>query len=372
MMNKNITPITTNLELNTEVTANKYCITCMHTCMITIASIWFLNLINIFKVDNDVINATFFFCAVIYLIGLTCSYFSDLSKAHIKYLIIFWASSMFTVINTFLTFHALLSIVIPILYSSMYTSRKLQCYTYVLTVFSIIISVFIGYHYGLCDINMVLLSGKPLSAYLGANNTFLLTEINDELFRTLTIFFILPRCIISGIVLLICNRISQVIRLNMTLAHQMEVLAETDVMTGIYNKSKYTEIIEKGFDDDEEIGILFWDLNNLKEANITMGHEYGDRLIITLAESIRAITSDTDKAYRVGGDEFIMILKDTDDIRLSKKLNLWLEIFEKTKIKANLPLSVSYGYANGLGKDIKEVINKADMMMYRNKYNKEF
>jgi len=96
----------------------------------------------------------------------------------------------------------------------MYSSRKALYLTYVLMVFSTIISVFGGYYLGICDANMVLLTASSLDAYIMPGNTFALTKINDQVFFTLALFFVFPRCIINILLITVCQSISKIISSN--------------------------------------------------------------------------------------------------------------------------------------------------------------
>ena len=103
----------------------------------------------------------------------------------------------------------------------------------------------------------------------------------------------------------------------------MESLAEIDGMTGLYNRSKYLGIINNSYESQENIAVIFWDVNNLKKTNDTKGHETGDVLIRTIADSIHMLTTDEHKAFRIGGDEFVMIMSNSTKEDAIKKINAW-------------------------------------------------
>ena len=95
-----------------------------------------------------------------------------------------------------------------------------------------------------------------------------------------------------------------------------------DDMTGLYNKNKLLDDLEKPKEPDRKVAVIYWDVNQLKFVNDTYGHGKGDRLIARIAGTIRlAAANDNDnvRVYRYGGDEFIMIIPDgteDDAIRL--------------------------------------------------------
>jgi len=64
------------------------------------------------------------------------------------------------------------------------------------------------------------------------------------------------------------------------------------------------------FRKNQVFGILTFDLNNLKQTNDSLGHEYGDKLIITFANLLAQTFSDYGTVGRTGGDEFVVLLPD--------------------------------------------------------------
>lgn len=356
-------------EKKPEAIANKYAIRGMTIAIITLIVIWILNILNIFMVDQKTIGRATGLSIVIYLIGIVFFQYSDLTKPWVKYLIQVWSFAIITIITTLLTFHAYIICILPILYSSMYSSKKILRSAYVLTVINIIITVFVGYHYGLCDANMVLLTGEPLAEYLDASNNWTQVAVNDNLLWSLTLFFVVPRSILCYVISMICYNISNIIRNNIVYAQEMTVLAEMDEMTGVYNRNKYLSMTADGYAKEDKIAVIFWDANRLKFTNDTKGHEYGDALLISLAESIRKISDQFDHIYRVGGDEFVMIIRGGDEIIVQKKLEDWESVVKKMDTIQGVPITAAYGFSYGVGKDLEEIIRRADKMMYENKYN---
>ena len=84
---------------------------------------------------------------------------------------------------------------IPLLYATLYSSKRAMQYIYVLTVISTFITVYGGYYFGLCDANMALLTKGGLDSYI-VDGVFTLNTVNSNPFYTLTLFFVVPRCLI--------------------------------------------------------------------------------------------------------------------------------------------------------------------------------
>ena len=356
-----------DMEMNAEVTANRYTLKCMHVTLGMLTVVWVLNILNIFTINRQVMTLTYVLALIIYATGIVVCRVFGIAKSWMKYYLITWVSLILTVITTLLTYHAVLGCMIPIIYASMYSSKKLTFYTYFLTVISIVVSVFVGYRFGVCDANMVLLTGDPLANYITEDNTFALNYINDNPLWTLSLFFVLPRCMICAVICKVSGSVSKIVRSNMRNACRMKTLAEIDGMTGVYNRSKYLDVISNSYREESNIAVIFWDINNLKVVNDNMGHEHGDKMIVTMAESLKKIVTDSAKAYRVGGDEFVMIMSGSDEDDVNRKIKAWRKELNSLNEKTDEPISVSVGYACGKGKYIEDIIKDADRMMYKDK-----
>lgn len=352
---------------SSEAIANKYVIHCMNITMIIISGIWFLNIIDIFLVSKRVMAVSVGLSLVVYAVGMICWIFTGIEKKCVKYFMILWTVMVTTIMGTGLTYHALLASVIPILFCSLYTSKKLHLYTLILTIISTVIVVFVGYHFGICDANMTLLTGEPLSVYLDDNGMFTRIDVNDRIIWSLSLFFVLPRSLIYVVCMVVCYNISKIIRNNVEHAKHMEILAEIDGMTGLYNKSKYLSIFSNVYENVDRIAVIFWDINSLKKVNDTYGHEAGDLLIRTFAESVRILTNDDRKAFRIGGDEFVMIISNAEETDAVKIIDEWNTYMGKRKQNFPYEMSASVGYACGKGHSLQKVIKAADAMMYENK-----
>lgn len=328
--------------------------------------VWLMNVLNIFMVDAKIIATAVSIDLLIYGAGIIFFGFVDLRKPWVKYLVIFWSVAIMTILTTFLTFHAYLVCVLPIIFCSMYSSKKITWWGYFWTVVGISITVYVGFHNGVCDANMALLTGKPLAQYIGADGTFNLVEINTKGW-TLPLFFIVPRSLICLAITLSCSTVSTIVRNNIKYAQDLEKLAEIDEMTGVFNRNKYLSMTSEGYKQEDKIAVIFWDINYLKHVNDTLGHEKGDLLIKSIAGAILKVSNQFDQAYRIGGDEFVMIMRGGDEQAIKKKILEWESEIEKTEHIGDVPISASYGFAYGKGEDLEAIIREADQMMYENK-----
>lgn len=143
--------------------------------------------------------------------------------------------------------------------------------------------------------------------------------------------------------------------------------AEKDHLTGLYNRNFFIAITKKYMAQNEQYGVVMLDLNGLKYINDHLGHEEGDRIIKEAANVIKGSIRESDLAFRIGGDEFLILT--SNEVAVLKMIE------DRVKGKNGIPtkahpavLSLSLGYATSDEKEsIEEIINLADQRMYEAK-----
>ena len=152
---------------------------------------------------------------------------------------------------------------------------------------------------------------------------------------------------------------------------QEEENARTDVMTGLPNRREYEEelrrIGEKPLPDDLHYVVI--DINGLKDVNDSCGHESGDKLIIGAARCIEKCFRDWGKQYRIGGDEFVILLYAQQDT-VDQLISAVKKITEEWSGDNGITLSISCGSAGSSeypGYGITELARAADERMYEEK-----
>ncbi|MCR5825084.1 MAG: diguanylate cyclase [Oscillospiraceae bacterium] len=182
---------------------------------------------------------------------------------------------------------------------------------------------------------------------------------------------ILVSLLIIGILVLLMLRSNRTDRLaqKMTeLAERQTEFAHYDQMTGLQNRRAYAEVIErlsKGV--PEELCVVVFDINGLKKINDTCGHDAGDELIISAASCIRSVFHDCDAVYRIGGDEFCVILNPAP-ADLNQRLAQIETRAARWKGRFVNGFSIACGYATGRERhDIDVLVKEADRRMYENK-----
>ena len=163
------------------------------------------------------------------------------------------------------------------------------------------------------------------------------------------------------------------LREHIELAHRQAYL---DSMTGVGNKTAYLNALKLMEDPIREKKIEFavaiFDMNGLKSINDSHGHECGDAAIIDAAGLLKKLFG-TENLYRIGGDEFIAVLKLSDEILLQelfRDFDTELEALNQTERPYGVPLSISKGFAvfdAESDPDYNTVFRRADMAMYADK-----
>ncbi|WP_026508611.1 GGDEF domain-containing protein [Butyrivibrio sp. MC2013] len=158
---------------------------------------------------------------------------------------------------------------------------------------------------------------------------------------------------------------------NGRMANYYRKLANTDSMTGLANRTAFNHDVEE-LDTASGYTIVSMDLNNLKLVNDTKGHQAGDRYIVSASTIIRNVFGNNGVCYRIGGDEFSVIIRDpaSDSIAAGLISKLQEEIRKHKKNAFSENLAIAWGYethAPGSDRDYSEIMRLADEKMYENK-----
>lgn len=146
--------------------------------------------------------------------------------------------------------------------------------------------------------------------------------------------------------------------------------AEYDVLTNMKNRNSF-EIFMRNNKVYEGYTVLVFDLNNLKYCNDTQGHKAGDRFIIAAANCIKDVFENLGQCYRIGGDEFCVIIKRSKESEIETLLNDLTQIqMDYNNRQTGTPLEFAVGYAiysKVYDYDLDSTFSRADKMMYSNK-----
>jgi diguanylate cyclase (GGDEF)-like protein len=156
----------------------------------------------------------------------------------------------------------------------------------------------------------------------------------------------------------------------------LQLNAVTDPLTGLYNRRLFGEAFEKELNRARRyglpLGLVIMDLHRFKEVNDQHGHPRGDDVLRAAAATLKKALRTSDSAFRIGGDEFALLLPQTDAdqaLALSRRVET---VFAET-LQA-LQLSVSVNMDHGVatfpqdGEQADQLIRVADERLYRLKH----
>ena len=160
-----------------------------------------------------------------------------------------------------------------------------------------------------------------------------------------------------------------------------------DQLTGLLNRNRYMHDLEERYHEDAPIGVLFFDLNNLKKINDNYHHSEGDHLLCRLADAIKTVDAALEETarsrerggaagengenrgcYRIGGDEFLLIWEGCTGEELKRCRAAILEELNRRNQNARFPCSVAIGAAwSSPAGSLERLIAEADVRMYEEK-----
>ena len=159
---------------------------------------------------------------------------------------------------------------------------------------------------------------------------------------------------------------------------ELKILASIDPMTKLYNRRYFSEVSEDIFNmskrTNNDVSLVMFDIDDFKNVNDTYGHHIGDKVIIGVADILLEYTRKSDIVCRYGGEEYIILLPDTElesSMKLAQTVRELVEkmviIYDKDK---ELQVTISVGVSMvdiAVDDDIEIAINKADNALYEAK-----
>jgi diguanylate cyclase (GGDEF)-like protein/PAS domain S-box-containing protein len=162
------------------------------------------------------------------------------------------------------------------------------------------------------------------------------------------------------------------------LEHDLRTLAELDELTGIYNRRRFQEEVEKLVRVSRRFGdplmLMLLDVDGLKQINDTYGHQAGDEALQLVARALRSAVRETDVVGRLGGDEFVALLIRADDRGVDRVIGAFRSALRSESAAAGVgfPIEASIGVARSDGADdtCETLLRRADRVMYEEKAKK--
>ena len=157
---------------------------------------------------------------------------------------------------------------------------------------------------------------------------------------------------------------------------RLQINAATDPLTGLYNRRLFEEFLQRELNRarryNHQLALVLLDLHRFKEVNDKFGHPRGDEVLRAAAATLRNSLRTSDSAFRIGGDEFALLLPQTDAAQATSLSRRVEAVFEETISPLNLGIVVGMDlgvavYAQD-GETVEVLIRVADERLYRRKH----
>jgi len=147
--------------------------------------------------------------------------------------------------------------------------------------------------------------------------------------------------------------------------------AQTDKLTGLYNRKKFDEAIERCLQQSPfgmMVSLIMIDIDYFKNVNDTLGHATGDRLLVALAKVLSGMLREQDLLVRWGGEEFVVILYHTTLVHASEVAEKLRLAIERTTFTDGLHATASFGVTQITPDDsAQSLLERVDQALYRAK-----
>ncbi len=158
----------------------------------------------------------------------------------------------------------------------------------------------------------------------------------------------------------------------------LRAFAEYDELTGIFNRRRFQEEVERHLREAKRFGdpltLLLIDIDGFKRINDTYGHHTGDKALQVVADALRGAVRETDLIGRLGGDEFVTLLTRADPRGVDRVVEAFRRSLrlEDEASGASFGLAASIGVAtsDGATDSCESLLRRADRAMYEEKARK--
>ncbi len=199
-----------------------------------------------------------------------------------------------------------------------------------------------------------------------------ISERNLKASRRQIYFTLVSVVLLATILLIMLGRLSrEKIEEEQETSRTFRNMANTDSMTGVRNKHAYTEMEavcneEIGAGVIDRLAVIVGDINGLKAVNDNQGHAAGDRLIRD-ASALICEQFKHGAVFRVGGDEFVVVLKGEGFETMRDSVDSLNRIVEENLKKGDVVVAIGYSTLRQDDQYVSDVFERADKMMYERK-----
>lgn len=165
------------------------------------------------------------------------------------------------------------------------------------------------------------------------------------------------------------------VTLQYEIQEKITYLANHDTLTGIPNRlyldKQLQDLISYSKRHQNKFAMLFLDLDHFKQINDTLGHDVGDKLLQEVTKRINSNIREEDIFARIGGDEFVIILTDINEVDIVVSIHKIMDLMRQTWHVGNVELNVATSLGVALypqdGTTVIELMKNADIAMYQAK-----
>ena len=168
-----------------------------------------------------------------------------------------------------------------------------------------------------------------------------------------------------------------IVEKNKYVKKELSYKATHDDLTGLTNRTYFKNIIDEIIDNhninsNKITAILFIDLDKFKDINDTLGHKFGDEVLIEVSKRFKSVMRNNDTICRHGGDEFLIIIEDISNIEdvihiVRKIMDNISEPIQFNQHKINLTTSMGISLFPNDGNTVDDLLKNADSAMYKAK-----
>lgn len=159
-----------------------------------------------------------------------------------------------------------------------------------------------------------------------------------------------------------------------SLFEQLQSLSFIDNLTGSFNRRYLTVHSEKWFSasqrESRPLVVLLFDIDHFKQINDTYGHAAGDLVLKELTLRIQKFIRSSDILARIGGEEFLLVLPNTElrtGLEMAESIRKLVEQFQLENKGRFIPVTISIGLLKYAGESLEEVLEQADEALYKAK-----
>jgi len=362
---------------NNEVKPNKHTARALRIGIIALVLCLILNEVGIFRIEDKVMLRVS--CGIAILFCTIPQFLTNkkiVGKTWCKYIMLFCVLAFIFVLELALFIFATPICLLPLLLAAEYSSRKFSNIAILGTALVVIITVPLGCIAGFWQPDFLTML---LKYSLGVTFTYdEATILNGatavgvwQIIGQLTLYISFPwlLCIFlsSRIIQLMTKKGEE----NTATQLAIRRLSKIDSLTGLYNQNVYRGLLKENLGEGN-VGVMFFDVDGLKRVNDAYGHEFGDILLQNCAKSLKPLFDDKCCGFRVGGDEFVVIIDTEDPTEIERKKKIWSEEIHCLNIGGGsicekITYRMSVGTAFGNRNELEELVSKADKQMYEMK-----